>query len=38
MNRILALFLFLNKLGKWTITIKKGLTVLKTFDVNVIDK
>jgi hypothetical protein len=28
----------LNKLGKWTITIKKGLTVLKTFDVNVIDK
>ena len=28
----------LNKLGKWTITIKKGLTVLRTFDVNVIDK
>jgi hypothetical protein len=28
----------LNKVGKWTITIKKGLTVLKTFDVNVIDK
>ena len=27
-----------NKLGKWTITIKKGLTVLRTFDVNVIDK
>jgi hypothetical protein len=28
----------LDKLGKWTITIKKGLTVLMTFDVNVIDK
>ena len=28
----------LNKVGKWTITIKKGLTVLKAFDVNVIDK
>ena len=28
----------LNKLGKWTITIKKGLTVLKTFDVNVVAK
>ena len=28
----------LNKLGKWTITIKKGLTDLKAFDVNVIDK
>jgi hypothetical protein len=28
----------LNKHGKWTITIKKGLTVLRTFDVNVIDK
>ena len=28
----------LNKSGKWTITIKKGLTVLRTFDVNVIDK
>ena len=28
----------LNKLGKWTITIKKGLTVLRTFEVNVIDK
>lgn len=28
----------LNKPGKWTITIKKGLTVLRTFDVNVIDK
>ena len=28
----------LNKVGKWTVTIKKGLTVLKTFDVNVIDK
>jgi hypothetical protein len=26
------------KVGKWTITIKKGLTVLRTFDVNVIDK
>ena len=28
----------LNKVGKWTITIKKGLTVLKTFDVNVVAK
>ena len=28
----------LNKVGKWTITIKKGLTVLKAFDVKVIDK
>ena len=28
----------LNKVGKWTVTIKKGLTVLKAFDVNVIDK
>ena len=28
----------LNKVGKWTITIKKGLTVLKAFDVNVIEK
>jgi len=28
----------LNKIGKWTITIKKGLTVLKTFDVNVVAK
>jgi len=28
----------LNKLGKWTITIKKGLTVLRTFELNVIDK
>jgi len=28
----------LNKPGKWTITIKKGLTVLKTFDVNVVAK
>ena len=28
----------LNKLGKWTITIKKGLTVLRTFGVNVTDK
>ena len=28
----------LNKIGKWTITIKKGLTVLRTFDVNVIEK
>jgi hypothetical protein len=28
----------LNKIGKWTITIKKGLTVLKAFDVNVIEK
>lgn len=28
----------LNKVGKWTVTIKKGLTVLKAFDVNVIGK
>ncbi len=28
----------LNKVGKWTVTIKKGLTVLRAFDVNVIDK
>jgi len=28
----------LNKLGKWKITIKKGVTDLKAFDVNVIDK
>ena len=28
----------LNKLGKWTITIKKGLMDLKAFEVNVIDK
>ena len=28
----------LNKVGKWTITIKKGLTVLKAFDVNVVEK
>ena len=28
----------LNKVGKWTITIKKGLTVLRAFDVNVIEK
>ena len=28
----------LNKVGKWTITIKKGLTVLRAFDVNVVDK
>ena len=28
----------LNKLGKWKIIIKKGVTDLKAFDVNVIDK
>ena len=28
----------LNKVGKWTITIKKGLTVMRAFDVNVVDK
>jgi hypothetical protein len=28
----------LDKVGKWTITIKKGLTVLKAFDVNVVEK
>jgi hypothetical protein len=28
----------LNKVGKWTVTIKKGLTVLRAFDVNVIAK
>jgi len=27
-----------DKLGKWTITIKKGLTDLKTFDIEVIKK
>ena len=27
-----------DKLGKWTITIKRGLTDLKTFDIEVIKK